>query len=206
VRLALAVACIGDPPLQQFSLASMDVRASNTSRRTSGVHRHRLNSINRNRITMRILLAVALLAIGALVLPTAYQPAHAQQVITRITPEAMAQAMTQAGYQTKVLRTDKGEKYLELSIMGGTSYADLYECNQQGCMTVNVYGIGPKGKSAQVANSFNQRSLFCTGFIDSAGNFVISMSMTLAGGVTVKHLQEQMGRYVDELKLFVSLL
>src|SRR5712691_5642542 len=60
------------------------------------------------------------------------QPSAAGQVLSRITPEQLAAALTQAGFRSQVT-TSNNEKYVKSTMHGFNVTVILKDCNNQGC-------------------------------------------------------------------------
>jgi Putative bacterial sensory transduction regulator len=163
---------------------------------------------------MRSLSAIALLIVCALLasLPQAaaqQQPAQQQPAIARITPEALATAMTQAGWKSQVA-VENNEKYIKLSIYQNrlNAFIDLYDCNPQGCSFVTfviVFAKDPK-QTPVLSNTFNLQTRFVRGAALDDGRFVIFSDVDLTGGVTLRHLQEAGGNFEGAVGEFLKLM
>jgi hypothetical protein len=158
---------------------------------------------------MRTLSAIALFIVGTLLVPPQQATAQQQQVIARITPEALAAAMTQAGWKSQVA-VEKNEKFVKMSILQNrlNAFIDLYDCNQQGCPFFTfliVFAKDPKQTPA-LSNVFNSRTRFVRGTALDDGRFVIFSDVDLTGGVTLRHLQEAGGNFEGGVGEFLKLM
>ena len=158
---------------------------------------------------MRSLSAIALLIVCALLASPPPAAAQQQPAIARITPEALATAMTQAGWKSQVA-VDNNEKYIKLSIYQNrlNAFIDLYDCNPQGCSFftfVIVFAKDPKQTPA-LSNTFNSQTRFVRGAALDDGRFVIFSDVDLTGGVTLRHLQEAGGNFEGAVGEFLKLM
>jgi Putative bacterial sensory transduction regulator len=160
---------------------------------------------------MRSLLAIAALAICTL--STAPQPAAAQgaqPVIARITPEALATAMTQAGWKSKVaVDANSKEKYVEIPFYQGklNAFIDLFDCTAQGCSFVTfviVFAASDK-HTLEFSNNMNSRVRFVRSYRLDDGRLIILSDVDLTGGVTVRHLQEAGGNFEGAIGEYLKL-
>ena len=161
---------------------------------------------------MRSLLAIATLVACTLLAapqPGAAQPA--QQAIARITPEALATAMTQAGWKSKVsVDSQTKEKYIEIPFCQGklNAFIDLFDCNAQGCSFFTFVIVFAKSDkhTAAFSNNMNSRVRFVRGYSLDDGRFVIQSDVDLTGGVTVRHLQEAGGNFEGAIGEYLKLV
>jgi hypothetical protein len=166
--------------------------------------------IELNRIrAMRSLSAIALLIVCTVLALPPHAAAQQQQVISRITPEALAAAMTQAGWRSQVA-VENNEKYVKMAIFQNrlNAFIDLYDCNQQGCAVLSfliVFVKDPKQTPA-LANAYNSRTRFARGSVLDDGRFVIFSDVDLTGGVTVRHLQEAGGNFENAVGEFLKMI
>ena len=132
-------------------------------------------------------------------MPASPRPASAepaQQIITAITPEALAQAMTQAGYKSQVVAGNNNTKLIKMSMLNGNAPVTIQplDCSNQGCTFFMMYVGFPKNakQTLELVNDFNSKARFARATIEN-GELYLTMESNLAGGVTVRHLQEEAG-------------
>lgn len=155
---------------------------------------------------MRSLFAIAMLVTCALFVS---KPAAAQQVITKITPEALAAALKQAGWRSQV-SVDNNQKYVEFSILQNrfNAFADLFGCDQQGCplVTFGIVFVKSDRQTLQFVNSYNASIRFTRAFLLDDGRMVIFSDVDLTGGATLRHLQEAGGNFEAAVGEFIRMV
>jgi hypothetical protein len=158
---------------------------------------------------MRSLSAIALLIVCALLASPQQALAQQQPVIARITPEALATAMTQAGWKSQVA-VEKNEKYVKMSILQNrlNAFIDLYDCNPQGCsfFTFVIVFVKDAKQTLALSNAFNSQTRFVRGAALDDGRFVIFSDVDLTGGVTLRHLQEAGANFEGGVGEFLKLM
>jgi hypothetical protein len=155
----------------------------------------------------------SLFAIAALVACTVLaSPQHAvaqNQVITRITPEALATALTQAGWKSQVA-VENNEKYIKMAMFQNrlNAFVDLYDCTAEGCSFFTFLAIFAKDAkhTPALANNFSGQIRFVRGTALNDGRFVVLSDVDLTGGVTVRHLQEAGGNFEGGLGEYLKLV
>jgi hypothetical protein len=117
------------------------------------------------------------------------QPSAAGQVLSRITPEQLAAALTQAGFRSQVT-TGNNEKYVKSTMHGFNITVILKDCNNQGCGNYGfVTWFGDK-VNLDFVNAWNNQWRFAKASIDSDGDLEFSSDVLVAGGVTLENVKE----------------
>jgi hypothetical protein len=114
------------------------------------------------------------------------------QVISRVTPEQVAAALTQAGMRSQVV-TQNNQKFVKMTIGEFKSpIVAFYDCNNQGCGNLEFVAFfnADAGFTADAMNQWNQQYRFAKVYVDTDGGAVFEMDMWLTGGVTMENIKE----------------
>ena len=114
------------------------------------------------------------------------------QVVSRVTPEQVAAALTQAGMRSQVV-TQNNQKFVKMTIGEFKSpIVAFYDCNNQGCGNLEFVAFfnADAGFTADAMNQWNQQYRFAKVYVDTDGGAVFEMDMWLTGGVTMENIKE----------------
>ena len=119
--------------------------------------------------------------------PRTQQPAGA---LSRVTPEQVASAMTQAGFSSRV-QTSKNEKYITTTMSGFNVRVFFFDCNNQGCGNFQDWSGFTKQESftLEYVNAWNNQWRFAKANLDSDGNLIFSADVVVGGGVTLDNIK-----------------
>ena len=111
-------------------------------------------------------------------------------VLQKITPEAMAQLLNQAGYASRV-QVANNQKYVIAQFWPQLAAQVAFAgCDQGGCsMVVMLVNLGKdSGVGADWVNAWNQNKPFVSAVLDADGSLGMVMWTHLFGGATPEHL------------------
>jgi hypothetical protein len=166
---------------------------------------------------MRILLSLLLIACSLFLYP---QPSLAQVgpkgggggggaaaggLISRITPEQLAAALSQAGYSSQVKTTQQNEKYVVSDMKGVPVVSYLYGCTNQGCLSLDFVVYTDTQVTTDFVNSWNEKKRFLKAFVDTSdGTLTLTSSVILSGGVSMENLKEYARFFEYMLSVFAQ--
>jgi len=133
--------------------------------------------------------------------PRAQQQPAAGQALSRVTPEQVATALTQAGIRSQVA-TVNNEKIVRMTIGQLKSPAVFFsDCNNQGCgnLSFMAFIAADASWTLDVMNTWNSQWRYAKASLDSDGSVSFSMDVLVSGGVTLENIKENG-------KLFAALL
>jgi hypothetical protein len=164
---------------------------------------------------MRILSVIAVLG-GCLLLtaspslaqlgprnPQPPKPAPAPATATggafsKVTPEQVASALTQAGYRAQVT-TKNNNKFVTTKMHNFNVTVTFYGCDMQGCGSLQFISWFNDKVTLDFVNAWNARWRYTKAAIDNDGDLAFSLDVLAAGGVTLDNVREN-------AKLFDALL
>jgi hypothetical protein len=162
---------------------------------------------------MRILSTLAIVACCSFSIPEPSvaqvgpkgSPAPAGGVISRITHEQLAGALSQAGYPSKVA-TQNNNKYVVSQMLGGINVISfMYGCTNQGCTSFDLTVFGSDQVNADFVNAWNNKKRFLRAIMDpSDGTLTLDAPIILSGGVTVENVKEHAKMFEAMLKEFAN--
>jgi|tagenome__1003787_1003787.scaffolds.fasta_scaffold20880958_3 hypothetical protein len=150
---------------------------------------------------MRILSLIAVLG-GCLLMnpehsfaqvgPKQQQPAGAGQALSRVTPEQVATALTQAGIRSQVV-TQENTKIVRMTIGQLKTPAVFFsDCNNQGCGNLEFAAFFSADPSwtADGMNNWNSQWRYAKASLDTDGSVTFQMDVLVTGGLTLENIKE----------------
>ena len=116
------------------------------------------------------------------------QQPQAGGVLTRVTPEQVASALTQAGYRSQVV-TRNNQKFVTSSIHGFNITTAFFDCNNQGCGNLQFVTWFNDKVNTDFVNAWNAQYRFAKATVDRDGELQFSMDVWLGGGVTLDNIK-----------------
>jgi hypothetical protein len=122
-------------------------------------------------------------------------------MISRMTPEQLAAALSQTGYPSQVKATQDNKNKYVLSKMGELNVQSWLwgDCNNQGCLAFDfvVWFEPSQDLTVEFANSWNHQMRMVKAALDTSdGYFSFETSVILSGGVTMENVKEH-ARFFD---------
>ena len=104
----------------------------------------------------------------------------------RLTVEQFARVMQEAGFRAEIVRRENNRPYVRTGLSGRRVAVYLYDCNPEGCRSVQYSAIFTKDPRFTVAlsNDWNARKRFVKTYIDADGDLVVEWDVDMDGGVT----------------------
>jgi Putative bacterial sensory transduction regulator len=153
----------------------------------------------RGGLRMRLFPAIAL-ACGLFVLANGDSYAQPQprpqgpptdQVLTAVNPQLVANILQQIGYPAEVVN-DKDGDYVRTKISNTNVAVGFISCDNKGCPAF-VYWTGwtkDPTLNETYANAWNASYLFARAYVDSGGDFIFEMDVSVDGGVTANTIAQ----------------
>jgi hypothetical protein len=96
-----------------------------------------------------------------------------------------------AGYRAEIVRSEK-RSYVRTGLSGRRVTVYMYDCNPQGCRSVQysaIYTKDPK-LTIELANDWNAKKRFVKTYIDSDGDLNLEWDVDMDGGVTLEFVKQ----------------
>ena len=143
--------------------------------------------------------------LGAAILGAGVQGSFAQtgshsEVMTKITPEAMAAVLRDAGYRAEI-QQGKSTKYIRTAMAGYKVAVYFYDCEEDGCGAMQLstgFDKSPR-LTATLANKWNSEHRYARAYVDpSDGSFYFEYDF-VATGITNAFIKDNLTLYEQQL-------
>ncbi|MCM8731342.1 YbjN domain-containing protein [Hephaestia sp. GCM10023244] len=107
-------------------------------------------------------------------------------------PEAVAQALQQAGYRAEIKTSSKGDTYIASAANGQNFSIQFYDCGDDGCNSLQFYSWYKKQDyfSPALTNDWNAHKRFLKVAIDDDGDLSEYLDVSTVGGMTQKNFDD----------------
>ena len=152
-------------------------------------------------------IAAGIAALGAaLSSAQAQNQLFADNTISAISPEEVAQIFIDFGYAATVQTVENNDPIIEVMQTGGRFYVSMRQCNEGECQLVQPYGLfNGQGVTLNQLNAINLNKLNVanTMLLDN-GAGIIADKFYLQSGTTVENLKFNLGLFTQDLNIVVN--
>lgn len=135
-------------------------------------------------------------------------PAQAKKpkVFTRIPAEEIATLARNLGHQVEQTTDNVGDPLLNIKSSDLSYQVVFYGCSDDGCdsLQFRAWWKADKAWDVEKLNEFNKSIRQGRGYLDRDRDPTFELLVELDGGVTMAHLDHQLGQFIEVSEIFVS--